>query len=205
MERLDRRVIVAVILGILLITFWGGTKYEGWRSDQSADSVQVIADDSGQEVKLPAEDMQPEKEAIYVHVTGAVERSGVYELQQGDRVEDALALAGISADADIDALNRAAPLSDGQKLLVPTIVETANGEISAQSTTISAIAADGQVSINQASQQELMTLPGIGEVKAQAIIDYRTANGGFKSLEELKNVKGIGDKTYQGLMDKITL
>ncbi len=198
----NRRWLAAFMLGALLVAFWSGTKYEAWREkDNSVEIVgQIAAIDTLQ-------DGEPEQEAqepgILVHVTGAVEHSGVYELKRGQRVEDALALAGVRSDAAIDSLNRAALLSDGQKIVVPVVGEVAASDGSAP--LADAGVADGRISINQADLQTLMRLPGIGEVKAQAIIDYRTAHGGFQSLEELKNVKGIGDKTYQGLAEAIML
>ena len=200
MRQLDKRLIVVLALSMLLLAFWGGVRYEA--SQAREDEVQLIVD--GSDGQAEAEPPEPEEApVIYVHVAGAVERAGVYEMQQGDRVEDALQAAGVAPDAAIDELNRAALLSDGQKLVVPAQSEIAAG--SAQPVVAAASTETGKISINQADKETLMRLPGIGEVKAQAIIDYRQANGGFQKLEELKNVKGIGDKTYQGLMDQITL
>lgn len=147
-------------------------------------------------------DEEEESPGIFVHVTGAVEHSGVFELKAGQRVEDALAMAGLKSDAAADALNRAALLSDGQKIVVPSVAEQTSQTMEA---TGMAMPTDDRISINQADRTTLMQLPGIGEVKAQAIIDYRTVHGGFQSLEELKNVKGIGEKTYEGLAADIML
>lgn len=196
----NRRWLAGIMLGTLLLTFYGGTKYEAWREAERTmevvENVQPAAENS-----LAEEEEAP---SLVVHVTGAVEHSGVYELKSGQRVEDALALAGLRSDAAADALNRAALLSDGQKIVVPTQEEAQSPAAGAAETVVN-VSADGRISINQADRETLMRLPGIGEVKAQAIIDYRAAHGGFQSLEELKNVKGIGDKTYQGLEADIVL
>ena len=195
---INRRWIAGMMLGALLLAFYGGTKYEAWREDERA--IEVVDTLTPLENDTPIEEEEP---GIFVHVTGAVEHSGVYELHSGQRVEDALALAGLRSDAAADALNRAALLSDGQKIVVPSVDEQA-GQMTAAASVVDT-PSDGRISINQADRTTLMQLPGIGEVKAQAIIDYRTAHGGFQSLEELKNVKGIGDKTYQGLEADIVL
>ena len=196
----NRRWLAAVLLGALLIAFWSGTKYEAWREADQA--VELVGNR-----QLPAEDGLDEIEeepSIFIHVTGAVEHSGVYELKQGQRVEDALTLAGLQSNAAVDALNRAALLTDGQKIVVPTQDELSGVPLGAAEIVVST-PTDGRISINQADKAALMQLPGIGEVKAQAIIDYRLAHGGFQTLDELKNVKGIGDKTYQGLEADIVL
>ncbi len=134
---------------------------------------------------------------IVVHVAGAVQNPGVYTLQQGQRVDDALQAAGIAPDADIDALNRAAVLADGQKIIVPL-----KGEIQPDAAQEHN---DGLVSINQADLQQLMTLPGIGEVKAQAILDYRTQHGSFSSIDEIKQVSGIGEAIFGQIKNKIKI
>lgn len=147
------------------------------------------------------EDAEPlQQEIIYVHVTGAVEKPGVYPLEQGQRIEDALLLAGVAVEADIELLNRAAIVTDGQKIVVPAVLaegETANNQ--------GVMLDDGKVSVNEATLQELITLPGIGEAKGQAIIDYRLKHGGFSALEDLCKVPGIGQATYNKLADQIKL
>ena len=138
-----------------------------------------------------------EKELIYVHITGAVQKAGVYAVEKGQRIEDVLLLAGITEEADIEALNRAALVADGQKILVPKVQENSDST--------EMLFDDGKVSINQGSLQELVSLPGIGEQKGQAIIDYRKRNGGFSVLEDLCKVPGIGQATYERLLEKIKL
>ena len=134
---------------------------------------------------------------IMVHVAGAVQKPGVYTLEQGQRVEDALQLAGITEDADIDALNRAAVLTDGQKIVVPSKTEVQSQQTQA--------ADDGMVNLNQADLTQLMTLPGIGEVKAQAVIRYRQEHNGFQTIEELLQVNGIGTATYGQIADLVCI
>lgn len=129
--------------------------------------------------------------AVYVYVCGAVKNAGVYPLHSGDRIEAAiLAAGGFSEDADTSALNLAELLCDGQKIDVPAVGETiAAGEGTADK--------GGLLDINRASASELMTLPGIGETKANQIIAYREANGPFESVEALKNVPGIKDGVFE--------
>ena len=149
--------------------------------------------------------MQPEQQTqldetpqseIVVHVAGAVKKPGVYTLLEGQRVEDAINLAGLSETADVDALNRAAVLSDGQKIIVPTVGEAEATEMPAES---------ALVDLNQADLQQLMTLPGIGQVKAQAILDYRAQQGLFKKIEDIQQVNGIGAATFAQIKNKIKI
>lgn len=130
---------------------------------------------------------------IVVHVAGAVENPGVYTLQLGQRVEDALLKAGIAENADADALNRAALLSDGQKIMVP--FEDDTHTINQQTDSVAYHNTAEQtikINLNDASVSQLMELPGIGEVKANAIIRYRQEHGRFQSVDELLLVNGIG-------------
>lgn len=135
---------------------------------------------------------------VLVHVAGAVNNPGVYTLDGGSRVIDAVeAAGGLSPEADGDALNLAAVVEDAAKITIPKV--NAGGE------DVASTAASGLVNINTADKTTLMTLSGIGEVLAQNIIDYRTKNGPFTNLEELKNVNRIGDKLFEQIKDGITL
>lgn len=136
---------------------------------------------------------------IMVHVAGAVNRPGLYRLSPDARVNDAIkAAGGATAEGDVNALNLAEKVKDGQKLTVPN--RNASAQMANQNT-----AGTATVNINTASKETLMTLPGIGEVLAQNIIDYRTKNGPFSSTEEIKEVNRIGDKLYEQLKDRISV
>lgn len=148
---------------------------------------------------------------ILVDVRGAVNKPGVYSLAVGSRVQDALAVAGdVLANADTRNLNLARKLNDGEQLYVPmqgevVVAPTASSRSSTTSRTPTAPASTGKVNINTATLTELDTLPGIGASIAQRIIDYRTQNGDFKKVEDLKKVRGIGDALFEQIKDLIVL
>lgn len=139
--------------------------------------------------------------SIFVHVCGEVCTPGVYELQEGSRIYEALeAAGGMTKDAASVYLNQAEKVSDGQQIVVPSkkdIVEQTENMQTAQTEN------DGRVNINTASKEELMTLNGIGEVKAEAIIRYREEKGAFHSIEELKEIEGIKDGVFHKVKDQI--
>ena len=148
-----------------------------------------------------AEDVDAEEtqeDEIVVHITGAVVSPGVVRLPAGARLMDAVdAAGGLTPDADTDRVNLAALLSDADKIHIYSIQEAqASSE---------GVAADGKVNINTATLEELMTLPGVGEAIGGNIIAYRDKNGAFKSLEELKQVDRIGDKSFERLKEHICL
>ena len=132
---------------------------------------------------------------IYVHVLGAVVSPGLYELSQGDRAVDAVAAAGGFADgADETQLNLARLLVDGEQIFVPLMGEGAP-----------AAASDGKVNLNTADQAQLETLPRVGPALAQRILAWREENGRFSAIEDLLSITGVGDKTYDGLKDLVTV
>lgn len=144
---------------------------------------------------------------IYVHVLGAVGNGGLYELADGSRVIDVIAAAGgFTDDADPAGVNLARPLTDGEQLRVPRIGEVpAAPPPQAGGTGTGAVdTAPAPISLNSATLAELETLPRIGPALAQRILDWREANGGFATIEDLRNVTGIGQKTFDGLKDHVT-
>lgn len=149
----------------------------------------------------------PERAArrIYVHVGGAVREPGLYRLREGSRVDDALrAAGGLLEDADPDALNLAARVKDGDKVLVPS--RSGQGEAAAAGMGAAAGGMQGAlVNLNTATLAELETLPGIGPALAQRILDYRERNGGFRTVEDLLEVPGIGAKKFEELRDAVTV
>jgi competence protein ComEA len=140
---------------------------------------------------------------ILVDVAGWVRRPGVYEFTAGARVIDAIeAAGGARPGAELAALNLAAPLADGTQILVPK-----RGEVPPAPAPGAApgTAVGGLININTATATELEALPGVGEVIALAIVDYRTENGPFVAVDELLDVSGIGDATLANIRDLVTV
>ena len=155
------------------------------------------------------------EEKVIVHVIGEVNNPGVVTLDEGARIIDAInAAGGKTEEADLSKVNLAYIVEDGTQIYIPRINENLN-EIELMSTeagqsviTNEEKEENGQetkVNINTANKEKLETLPGIGEATAQKIIDYRAANGKFKTIEEIKNVSGIGDAKFDNLKDKIVV
>ena len=132
----------------------------------------------------------------FVQVSGAVNSPGVYELSGEPRIFHAILMAGgLREDAEVSSLNQAEKISDGQKIVIKTRDEAAmEAAVSAD---------DGKVNINTADAKTLMTLPGIGESKANSIIKYRESKGSFNSIEDIKNISGIKDGVYNKIADSI--
>lgn len=146
---------------------------------------------------------------VYVDVDGAVVSPGVYRLKDGARVAQAIdAAGGLAPEADVTGLNRASKVVDGQKIHVPTVGEqqasiAEAGVVGGASASSGVSGATGLVNINTASAAELQTLSGIGPSMAQSIIDERTKNGAFASVDDLMRVSGIGEKKLAKIKDCI--
>jgi competence protein ComEA len=139
---------------------------------------------------------------IRVHVSGAVRQPDVYELPAGCIVKDAVEAAGGPTDsADLDGINLAVELRDQQQVYVPR-----QGEVVPMApASAGGGAASGPVNINTATAAELETLPGIGPKTAEAIVEYREANGPFETIEDIMDVPGIGEGTFEKIKDRITV
>lgn len=224
---MTRNQLIAIILVLLVIVFYGGYRYGQARADvqgvilelaeftgsqgQLGDSSREMS--SGSNTIVQEGTLTPEKN-IYVHVTGAVEKPGLYKLPEGARVNDGVSLAMPTGEANLDALNLAQVLADGNKIIVPTRTEegdnssltAVNGGVETSVFIQGTAEQAGKVNINVAGAEELAAkLPGIGPVYAQRIVDYRTANGPFQSPQDLTKVSGIGAKTYESLKDLIVV
>ncbi|PWW26509.1 competence protein ComEA [Cytobacillus oceanisediminis] len=157
---------------------------------------------NGLEDEPPAEGQQ---QAIKVDVKGAVKKPGVYETMEGDRIIDVLEKAGgLMENADRNQINFALRVSDEMVIYIPGegegLFETNGAE---GITSISVQQNDGKINLNNATEAELQTLPGIGPSKAAAILEHRETNGPFKAIEDLKLIPGIGDKTFEKLKERI--
>ena len=139
---------------------------------------------------------------LRVYVTGAVERSDVYLLPAGSLVKDAIAAAGGATDgADLEQINLAIQVYDQQQIHVPRKGE----QVTPVAAPVGVPSTTGKVDINTASVEELDTLPGIGPAIAQRIVDYRQEYGAFATIEDITNVKGIGEATFEEIKDLIAV
>jgi competence protein ComEA len=139
-----------------------------------------------------------------VDVVGAVRRPGLYRLQQGARIADAVARAGgATAKADLALINLAAPLADGEQVVVPKRGAAVPSAASSGAGGSAGVASSGPVHLSTATLEQLDSLPGIGPVTAQKILDYRQKHGAFTSVDELDAVPGIGPARLDQLKDLV--
>lgn len=186
---------------ILVLSVWLMMGCSSEKCDDEFEAIEVSKEESKDEYDLELEGSVEEASVIWVYVCGAVCAPGVYELEAHSRVYEAIeAAGGMTETAASSYLNQAEQLSDGQKIYVPSEDEVTSGQGVDSGEDIFD---DGRIDINDATKEELMSLNGIGEVRAQAIIDYREKHGGFTSVEELKEVEGIKDGVFHKLKDLI--
>lgn len=147
--------------------------------------------------EMAAENAEETAATAFVYVCGEVENPGVYEVATGSRIFEAVSLAGgLTADADVDAVNQAEVVSDQQMIRIPVIGEE-------PSEAAEAAVSDGKINLNTATREELMTLPGIGESKAASILSYREEHGSFSDITDLMNIPGIKDGVFSKLKEKV--
>lgn len=191
-------VAIPALVIVAILFFWINSHNQGIEIEEGASA------DSQSEV--PAEeDISAEISAgkIYVDIGGEVEMPGVYEVSEGTRLFEVIERAGgLTEEADIDVINRAETVIDGQKIMINAKGETTSAENSAAKTSTQN-AEDGKVNINTATSAELQTIPGIGPSKAGLIIEYRDTNGKFKTIDDIQNVSGIGSKTFESIKEYI--
>ena len=187
----------AVIGGVLLILVGVGGFF--FKKEESVEETTVV------ETTVLAEKTEvstTQETVIFVDVKGAVKNPGVYQMKVGDRVKDALeAAGGLTEEADSQKVNLAKRLEDQMVIVVPKVGEEAE-EIPAGATSKEE-AKEGKVNINTATVEELKTLKGVGEKKAEAIIEYRKKNGSFQTKEDLMKVRGIGKKLFESFEERI--
>lgn len=166
------------------------------------------------EIDLNKTDQETET-LIYVHVCGQVKEPGVYSLKEGSRLYEAIEMAGgVTENGVCDALNLAVVLEDGMRIMVPDTeqakqwVDTENAPAGSLGMTVkdtSDAGTAGKVNLNRASVQELMTLNGIGQSRAEAIVRYREEIGSFQTIEDVMNVSGIKENAFNKIKDNITV
>lgn len=198
-------IIIAFILSFVMI-FFSLSKKDNVIIEKSTSSDKKIIEDSTEQTDVVKS--KDENSTLVVYVSGAVKTPQVVKMKNGDRLIDAVEkCGGMAKDADTNAINLALLLKDEGHYIIPKIGENI---INASSSNISS--ADNTssnnntlININTADKNALESLPSVGEKTAERIIQYREKNGQFKSIEDLKNVSGIGDKKYEQIKDMITV
>ena len=170
----------------------------------------ISQNDTNQDQTDEEFDEQGSQASVFVHVTGEVVSPGMYELPQGARVSDAIAAAGGFTEASDDqSINLARQINDGEQIVVGSIQNLANpsgeGIQDSQSLQGGSVSSEGKVNLNTATAEELMSLDGVGEATAEKILAYRQEHGSFSSIEEIKEVSGIGDKKFEAMKDSLTV
>ena len=213
--------IIIIVISIVVSIVIGMYIFQRLR-DNNIEELNLV------EINEISEEEKEVKSDIVIHVTGAVNNQGIVRLEEGARIADAIEQAGgLTEEADVSQINLAYILEDGQKIYIPTkeevkeatelrnsltenqkyiISESGNGVISdSKNGKNNNEKGVGKVDINKASRDELNTLPGIGDVTAERIIEYRENNGDFSKIEDLKEVSGIGEAKYEKIKEMITV
>lgn len=187
-------VIIVVIAAVLVFAVKG-----------NSDTISI--EDAHAAKDTAAEESSETKAKVYVDVGGEVESPGVYEVDKDARIYEVIDKAGgLTGKADTTDLNQAEVVKDGQKIVVASKVESSgSGSQGTPSGASTSAAGNGLININTADSTELQKITGIGPVMAGKIITYREENGRFSKIEDLKNVSGIGDKTFAKMKNKVTI
>lgn len=188
-----------IIIVVIIIATCGYFLYE--RKDNISEEQEELEIPKENEVKKEAKEKN-----IIVHISGEVIKGGVYELQDGARIKDIIDKAGgITKNAYMEEINLAQPLEDGMKIIIPNKqkIENKNENLNKTANQKETEKVNSKININNATQKELETLPGIGETTAKKIIQYRKEKGKFKSVDEIKEIKGIGENKFNKIKNFI--
>ena len=194
--------VASIIGGVVLLGLIAGGVWYSRSGSEPAELVLPMA--TPELVSVPAIVTTTEPPAdLVVHAAGSVRMPGLFVLPAGSRVDDVIAAAGgVLAGADLDRVNLASPVRDGMRVFVPLVGEAVPGVVAGESATE---AQEGPVDINTADAARLESLPGVGPATAAAIIDHRSRTGAFRSVEDLLEVRGIGESKLEQLRSFVTV
>lgn len=208
-DKIKDKLIIGLIIALVALI---ANNFIDHKEDDFSDSKISLfsSDDEFEETEETKEDSNQTQasETIKVHIAGEINKEGVYEVNNGDRLDDLVKRAGgLTKDANSKKINLAMKLEDQMKIYIPSIYDFEDETSSSNDNILISDKPSTEIekiNINKASKEELMTLPNIGEKRANAIIEYRE-NSPFEKIEDIKNVTGIGEKFYQSLKDLITV
>jgi competence protein ComEA len=210
MEGILKRKMTMITVAVAFVA--GGIYFLSQQGEDPADTEDIFSVTAKEaEMEQSVNESAAEPEIIKVDVKGAVKSPGIFTAQAGDRVIDLISAAGsFTEKADTDKVNFAQIIEDQMVIYVPEIGEEDKGnlenlQVGTSGDAVTKGASEGLVNLNTATQEELQTLTGIGPSKANAILEYRETVGKFKEVDELKQVTGIGDKTFERLRDSISV
>ena len=203
----QEKIVFLFIISVILVTF-------GWKLlSRERNTITIVPANVISESISIAQDKTADEEICIIHIAGAVHQPGVYQLSKGKRIIDALKMAGGEMEkANLNAVNLAAHLYDGQKIVIPFIpqnnedmlIEAALSNEGSQQNTYSS-SNSGLLNLNAVTSHQLETLPGIGPVLAERILEHRKNHGLFRHIEEIMSVPGIGEKKFEDIKELITV
>lgn len=210
MEGILKRKMTMITVAVAFVA--GGIYFFSQQGEDPADTEDIFSVTAKEaEMEQSVNESAAEPEIIKVDVKGAVKSPGIFTAQAGDRVIDLISSAGsFTEKADTDKVNFAQIIEDQMVIYVPEIGEEDKGnleniQVGTSDDAVTKGTSGGLVNLNTATQEDLQTLTGIGPSKADAILEYRETVGKFKEVDELKQVTGIGDKTFERLRDSISV
>ncbi len=201
MDKKKRKQMIASVLAVLFCgVFYFCNNYDNNSGEIVTEKINLQKSEKSVSETVTQKPGREEKSVIFIHICGEVKKPGVYEFHKEPRAVEVIEKAGgFTKKADTSAINQAEVLTDGIQLLIPKKGKKKNDEPIAEEET------SKTVNINTASKEELMTLNGIGESKAELILTYREENGGFQKKEDLMNITGIKEGVYSQIKDDITV
>lgn len=209
-------IILIFMIGVIVYYIYSTlSNYNEETFTNNSEEEFLMNSQNGEELK----NNNSEDNKILIHISGCVKNNTVVSLPEGSRINDAIeAAGGLTNDADLTNINLAYILEDGEKIYIPkkgeeveeesytsAVTSKTSAEQTGKSNTKSSSTKTSKININKATQTDLETIPGIGPSTALKIIDYREKNGKFNSIEDIKNVSGIGDAKYEKMKDYITV
>ena len=210
-KKKKQKIIVIAIAGIVVI----GIMYFIYNKNQVKEDINIENEILVNNVIT--NENNTNDDIVIIHITGSVKNPGIVKLKEGSRIEDAIESAGgLTENADITKVNLAYVVEDGTKIKIPSaseedigdedIIDSKSGDnIIIEENAVPSNNSPQTINVNKATEKEFETLPGIGPSLASKIIEYRNQNGKFESIEDIKNVNGIGDNKYEKIKDLITV